>query len=308
MPASARFRELARKLCNWGRWGPEDELGTLNFLTPEVVRAAAHGVRSGRGFSLAAPLQLDGLQTGLIRGRLNPLRTMTAINEPMGRDVDSARFSDDVVVLGLQAGTHWDALAHVSFDGSLYNGFPADSVDATGARRCGIERVRALAGRGVLLDVARARGVPRLALDAVVTPADLDAALAAGRLEPRRGDIALVRTGQMQLLRAGKRAEYGAPAPGLALECAQWFHEREVAAVATDTLPFEQMPPSERAVALPLHVLHLVQMGLMQGQNFDLEELAEACAQDGRYDFFLEASPEPFACAVGSPVNPIAIR
>jgi kynurenine formamidase len=165
-----------------------------------------------------------------------------------------------------------------------------------------------LAGRGVLLDVARARGVERLGPHDVVGPADLDAALELAGIALCRGDIALVRTGQMQLLHAGQREAYGAPAPGLSMHTPAWFHAREVAAVATDTLPFEQMPSQERAVALPVHVLHLVQMGLTQGQNFDLEGLAAACAADGRYDFFLEASPEPFVRGLGAPVNPVAIR
>jgi kynurenine formamidase len=253
------------------------------------------------------PLSEASPQTGLMEGRINPLRTMVAINAPMGPDPSACRYSDDVVVMGVQAATHWDALAHVSFEGKLYNGFDAASIDASGARHCGIDRIATFATRGVLLDVARAHGMERLPPDFAIGPAALDRAAALARIEPRAGDALLVRTGQAQLYRAGQRREYSLHAPGLCMDAAAWFHARDVAAVATDTLAFELYPSSESAVALPVHVLHLVYMGLLQGQNFDLEALSAACAESGTWEFFLEASPEPLARAVGTPVNPVAI-
>jgi len=307
MPASAEFRALAERVCNWGRWGADDEIGTLNLVTDAVRLAARDCIRSGRACSLAMPLSEASPQTGLMHGRINPLRTMVAINAPMGPDPSACRYSDDVVVMGVQAATHWDALSHVSFEGRLYNGFPADQIDASGARRCGIERVATLATRGVLLDVARALGVERLAPGTAIGPAELDRAVRLARLEPRAGDALLVRTGQAALYRAGERREYSVGAPGLCMQAAAWFRERDVAAVATDTLAFELFPSDETAVALPVHVLHLVYMGMLQGQNFDLEELSRLCASSGQYAFFLEASPQPLARAVGTPVNPVAI-
>jgi kynurenine formamidase len=307
MPPSKAFRALAERVSNWGRWGDADEIGTLNLVTPAVIRAARDCIQSGRAYSLAMPLSEASPQTGLMEGRINPLRTMVAINVPMGPDPSACRYSDDVVVMGVQAATHWDALSHVSFEGKLYNGFAADEIDASGARRCGIERVPALCTRGVLLDVARARGVPRLPPSFPIGPAELDAAAALARVEPRAGDAVLVRTGQAALYRAGQRREYSVHAPGLCMEAAAWFRARDVAAVATDTLSFEIFPSAETAVALPVHVLHLVYMGMLQGQNFDLEQLSVACAQAQTYAFFLEASPQPFTRAVGTPVNPVAI-
>jgi kynurenine formamidase len=307
MPPSREFRALAERVCNWGRWGAGDEIGTLNLVTPDVTRAARDWIRSGRSLSLAMPLSEASPQTGLMEGRINPLRTMVAINVPMGPDPSACRYSDDVVVMGIQAATHWDALSHVSFEGKLYNGFSADEIDATGAKRCGIERITTLCTRGVLLDVARAQGVERLPPGSVIGPRELEAAVDLARIEPGAGDAVLIRTGQAALYRAGKRREYSLHSPGLCMEVAPWFRERDVAAVATDTLAFEQFPSTETAVALPVHVLHLVYMGLLQGQNFDLEQLAEACAAEETYAFFLEASPEPFTRAVGTPVNPVAI-
>jgi len=307
MPVSEEFRALAQRVSNWGRWGDDDELGTLNLVTPGVIRSARDCIRTGRALSLAMPLSEASPQTGLMEGRVNPLRTMVAINAPLGPDPSACRYSDDVVVMGLQAATHWDALSHVSFEGKLYNGFSADEIDARGARRCGIERIAFLCTRGVLLDVARALGVERLAPRTAIGPAELERAVQLAGVEPRPGDAVLVRTGQAALYREGRRRDYSLHSPGLVMEAAAWFHERDVAAVATDTLSFELFPSDESAVALPVHVLHLVYAGMIQGQNFDLEALAAACAESGEYAFFLDASPQPLTRAVGTPVNPVAI-
>src|SRR5207302_3336626 len=162
MPLPPEFHELAKKVNNWGRWGPEDERGTLNLITDEVVARAAAGVRSGRRFSLALPLSEQGPMMGNVPGRpSNPNRTMLSLHLAMSKDPDAIRFSDDQVSMPLQAATHWDSLAHVSYMGKIYNGFPEGSVDENGAARCGIDKVGALVSRGVLLDVARARCVSR---------------------------------------------------------------------------------------------------------------------------------------------------
>jgi len=300
------FDELRRKVRNWGRWGEDDELGTLNLITDEVVRRGAASVRTGKRFSLAVPLSEDGPQTGAIEGRVNPQRTMVAVNRPLGRA--GPDFSDDAVTMGLQAATHWDALAHVSFEGRIYNGFPASAVDETGATRCGIDHVRTLAGVGVLLDVARAHGLERLDHGHAIGREDLDESERSAGITVEPGDIVLVRTGQMRLLREGDRRRYAHPSPGLGMESALWFRERDVAAVATDNLTLEVYPPERDDCPFPLHILHLVDMGLTQGQNWDLEALAEDCAADGRFEFLLEASPEPFVRGLGSPVNPVAIK
>ncbi len=118
----------------------------------------------------------------------------------------------------------------------------------------------------------------------------------------------LVRTGQMEFLTNGDKPGYGQSSPGLTVGTAQWFRDRDVAAVATDTLPLEVIPCEDPEVFLPVHLLHLVAMGMTQGQNFVLDELALDCAADGVYTFFLDASPQPFVNAVGSPVNPVAIK
>jgi len=142
VPSSERFHEVAAQVRNWGRWGDDDEIGTLNLITPEVRRAAAASVRSGKAFSLALPLDEEqGIQVGVIPGRDNPIHRMTLVNEPMSAEEGAACTSDDRVDLSLQAAIHWDGLCHVSYDGHIYNGYPADGIDEAGAGRCGIHRI-----------------------------------------------------------------------------------------------------------------------------------------------------------------------
>jgi hypothetical protein len=307
MAMPEEFHALARAVNNWGRWGSDDELGTLNLITAPVVRRAAGLVKQGKAFSLALPLGPDGPQIGLIPGRINPLRTMLAVNRPTF-DPEGFCTSDDVVVMGLQAATHWDSLAHATWLNRMYNGHPIESLSEAGAGRCGIGNVRKLVSRGVLLDVARAKGVDMLDIPYAITGADLDEACELGKLNVTPGDIVLVRTGMMQLLKAGEKERYHG-GTGPSFWSVSWFRDHDVAAVATDNITFEYLDFDKHPeLLLPVHVLHLVEMGMTQGQNFDLEELSADCADDGVYEFLLEASPEPFVNGLGAPVNPIAVK
>ncbi|MEV7993481.1 cyclase family protein [Streptomyces sp. NPDC086077] len=307
MSLPAEFHEIAKRVNNWGRWGADDEIGTLNLITDEVVRRAAGEVRTGRRVPLALPLRQDGVQTGMIPGRVNPLHVMVQINQELFGP-GTVACSDDAVTMGLQAGTHWDALTHVSHSGRLYNGRPAGTVTAHGgAEFSGIGTVRHLVSRGVLLDVARARGTDRLDGGHAVTPEDLDAAEDLAGTRVRAGDVVLVRTGQIRACLAGDKHGYAHPSPGLSMRTPAWFHARDVAAVANDTLTFEVFPPETEDLWLPVHALHLVEMGMPQGQNWNLEELSTACGQSGRYAFLLTATPEPFTGATGAPVAPVAV-
>lgn len=308
MPLPEEFHALARDVNNWGRWGADDEIGTLNLITDQVVRDAAALITTGARFSLAIGLSDRSPQIGNIPGRVNPTRTMTTVNEPALGDPTMYSWSEDVVFMSLQAATHWDALAHVSYDGRIYNGHGAASIDASGARRNGIDKVRTLVGRGVLLDVARARGVEQLAAGDVVAPDDLDAAADLAGVTMQPGDIALIRTGWIRHYLDGDRRTYALGAPGPGMDACRWFRGNDLGAVATDTLAFEVFPWERDDIGMPVHLLDLVEIGLTQGQNFDLEQLAAACADDGRYAFFLEASPEPFVRGLGSPVNPVVIK
>jgi kynurenine formamidase len=301
-------KELAARVRNWGRWGDDDEIGTLNLLTGDVVAAAAGEIKTGRRLALGIPMDEQGPQTGAIPGRDNPAHEMIMVDTPLTGDPSNFTTSDDKVAMGLQAATHWDALAHVSYEGRLYNGVPSSVITGSGAARMGIDKVRTLVGRGVLLDIAAAKGVDRLEGGYPLTAADLDAACGHGRVDVRPGDIVLIRTGQMRWFREGDRERYGTPASGPSLQTVEWFRNHDVAAVATDNITFEVYPSEREDALLPVHLLHLVDMGMTQGQNWNLEDLADDCADDGRYSFFLDASPLPLTHAVGSPVNPVVVK
>lgn len=318
--AKARFEALIAQVTNWGRWGHADERGTVNLVDDAARRRGAASVRTGRAFSLGLPLsEQDGIIPSFFAPvRVNPTVTVTEVLTLLGQDPDGPLASEDMMSLSLQCATHWDALAHISHRGRLYNGFDAAEVTDRGARRCGIDKIGPLVSRGLLLDVARARGVDRLPGGTGVTPADLDAACRLAGAEPLPGDVVLVRTGHLAELAVDgaealprsdrQRMAYAMPSPGLTMACAAWFHEAGVAAVASDTLALEVLPGEDEAVFLPVHVLHLVYMGLTQGQNWMLDPLAADCAEDGAYTFLLDATPLPVAAGLGSPLNPVAVK
>jgi kynurenine formamidase len=312
VPAPAVFTDMAARVRNWNRWGPEDEIGTLNRIDEAARRRGAAAVVSGRAFALGLPLsEAEGIQLGFVEGRVNPTRTMVQVNNPVNADQpDWVCFSEDVLTLATQCATHWDALAHSSYGGVIYNGYPAATVSAEGAARCGIHRLGTVVSRGVLLDVARALGRDVLEPGYPIMPNDLDAALELAGVTPEPGDIVLVRTGQMVHLAPERRdlVAYTWPSPGLTIETAEWFYRHDVAAVATDTLVFEVYPSQHEDAYLPVHLLHLVEMGLTQGQNWVLDALAEDCAADGRYSFLLDATPLPLTQGLGTPLNPVALK
>lgn len=301
---------LARKVSNWGRWGADDEIGTLNFVTPEVVRRAASCVKRGTVFSLGLALDANGPMTGAA-GRVNPIHLMSMIGVGLDTRPDSVRFSDDYITMPLQCATQWDALAHAGYDGKLYNDRPASAITAFGAARNGIEKLaaRGVLSRGVLLDVARLKGVERLAPAERITPTDLAETERAQGTRVESGDVLLVRTGYLDVFRKdGDRDGYRLKSPGLGIDCVEWLHQREVAAVATDTFAVEVMPCEDPAVLFPLHMLCIRDMGLTLGEMFDLDELAADCAVDGVWEFLFSAPPLKVTGGIGSPLNPLAVK
>jgi len=318
MSFNAFFHEVATEVRNWGRWGDDDRIGTLNLITPAAIAAAAASVEHGRAIPLAIDLKNDGVQIGQIPTRINPVHVMGTIDHPDLGDPDGKamvpHFSDDMVTMGLQAGTHWDGLSHVSYDHKLYNGVPASSITARdGSQVLGVEHVGALVGRGVLLDIAGSKGLDRLADNHEVTAADLDAAAEWAGVEIQAGDIVLIRTGRLRLYLEGSANAYtmgesgDASSPGPGIDAVRWFHRNDIAAAATDTYMFEVFPPQDFDNLLAVHCLAVVDMGFTQGQNWHLEELAEVCKEYGRHSFLLNATPEPFVGATGAPVAPVAV-
>jgi kynurenine formamidase len=302
------LRDLAARVSNTGRWGPDDQRGTLNLIDTAAVLRGVAAARQGKVFSLAVPFDEDGPQTGGIPGRDNPRRRMLAVNTPYTGDPSDFCTSDDALSMGVQAATHWDALAHVSYEGRLYNGTDAGVVGERGAERLGIEHMGPVVSRGVLADVAAVHGVDHFEDGHPITGDDLDRAVARAGVTVEPGDILLVRTGQMHFLRGGDRDRFAAPSPGLSTRSIEWLADHGVAAVATDTLVFEVWPGEDPRVLLPVHMIHLVDMGLAQGQLWALDDLAADCAADGQYDFLLTATPLPLTGSVGGPLAPTAVK
>src|ERR1700742_3534375 len=174
----AAIDEAAKTLSNWGRWGKDDQIGTLNNVTPEDVINAGKLIKKGKVFSLGLSLK-EPIQSGLFGGRWNPIHPMLATGTDAAAGVQDQpgphlRYADDAINMPCQASTQWDALCHIFLDDKMYNGFDAKLVDARGAKKLGIEHTRnKMAGRGVLLDVARFRNLESLPDGYAITGAEL---------------------------------------------------------------------------------------------------------------------------------------
>jgi kynurenine formamidase len=286
-------------------------------------------VRKGITFSLSIPFDAYGPQ-GAHGIRRNPIHLMSLdggdhdLSERLGDWGGAAeeqvaevwrgpfRFNDDYIMMPLQAATQWDALAHVYYDKQLYNGFSSDSTTSFGARRDGIDKVAAaggVVGRGVLLDVARHFGVDHLEAGSTIRPDDLDAVVARQAVELDVGDVLLVRTGWwLHYLQSRDASSWGPTAPGIGWRCAEWLHDKQIAAIACDNVAVESSTKEFPGVTLPFHMLAIRDMGMMLGEMWNLENLAQDCADDHVYEFMLVAQPLLISGAVGSPINPLAIK
>ena len=310
MPLTPDLQKLAARVSNWGRWGDDDQRGTLNLISREVAQRAVASARQGRAFSLAIPFDQTGPQWDSVNmpERVNPELRTYAVNVAFTGDTRDFTTSDDAFRMGSQAATHWDSLAHVGYEGKLWNGLADNIVTPDGAQRLGMENFGPVVTRAILLDIARLHGVERFDDNYAITSDDLDHAAEQAGVHVSAGDAVLVRTGQMHFLRAGDRQRYSVPSPGLSTQTIGWMHDHDVAAVATDTLTFEVYPCEDAAVFMPVHMIQLRDMGLVQGQNWHLDDLAADCADDGQYDCLLVATPLPLTGAVGAPVAPTAIK
>ena len=313
------LRDAAEKYKNWGKWGPKDEIGTLNYTTAEDIVAAARLVRKGKVISLALNFDQHGPQGAKSKypamGRINPVHTMlrTGTDAYSGvLDHRGIRAADDMVVMPLQCGTQWDGLGHIFYENSMWNGYDCREVTSNGAQKCGIEKTKnRMVGRGVFLDVARALGKKWLDDGYPITIADLDKTAKLQGVTVKRGDFVVVRTGQMEAkLEAGSWDGYpGGDAPGFSFETLEWIKRTELAALASDTWGCEVRPnESEQGINQPWHWITIPIMGMTMGEIFYVKELAEDCAADKTYEFLFVAPAIPITGAVGSPTNPLAIK
>lgn len=300
---------------NWGRWGEDDQKGTTNFITTEVVKAAAGLIETGKTISCAIPLNAGG---PVHPSRPSVVRFFgyNGADSVVGSQLQAIapRFqgADDYIFMPLQGSTQWDGLPHIFHDDVMYNGYWMGNVESVGgAAKCGIHNQKdTLTSRGVLLDVPRHLSVERAEPRVPITPDVLDACAEAQGVEIRRGDILLIRTGHVPWFYSlqDKAEFWTAGAPGLSMSTTQWIYDKEIAAVAMDNIAVEVEPsedPSERLY--PLHVRLIRDLGLTLGEVWWLEDVAAECQEQGRWEFFLSAPPMNIPGGAGSLINPTAI-
>jgi kynurenine formamidase len=286
-----------RTLSNWGRWGPEDERGTLNLVTPEVTAAAAATVSSGRTVSCARPLNT----------RASSDNPRPATHVMLGTHADGMGSDSLAVAPHGFATTHVDALCHVFYEGRLYNGYDSATVTSDGATRLGIHHLRSgIVTRGVLLDIAAGRARGALEPGEPVYPEDLDAAESAAGLRVRAGDALLVRTGRWLWRDQHGPWDAARLLAGLHASCLPWLRERDVAILGGDGVS-DVLPSLVEGVPLPVHSVGIVAMGLHLIDNLDLEPLAAACGSEHRSHFLFVVAPLVVERGTASPVNPLAL-
>jgi len=310
IPSEAQVLEWMTSLSNWGRWGEDDQKGSLNLITPEKRKQAAALVEDGVTVSCSRPITTE-IQPDTTH---QVLRYMVDSGE--GRDTDPPerrlvrRGASEFIgmVFHGQTITHIDALSHYSWQGRLYNGKLASLITSReGAQSHSIEvAAQGIVTRGVLLDITKVRGTDWLEPTDPVMPQDLEAAERLEGVRVEEGDILLVRTGNYRMRLETGRVPNTEPSTACQVACTPWFKERGVAMLGTDTS--NDMRPSHYAtVTAPLHTVSLVTLGMWLIDNTNLEQLAEACAERGRYEFMLSLGPLVLRNVTGSPVNPIAI-
>lgn len=297
------FQALFDRCSNWGRWGPDDERGTLNLITPEHTRRAAALVREGVSVSCAWPLNtVADIENSM---------PATHLMLRAGDVVESipTRSTADYLAIAPHgtAHSHLDALCHIVWQGKIYNGRPASVVTSMGALKNAITiGAQGIVTRGVLLDIPLVKNVEWLEPGTPILPADLEAAEAAAGLRVGEGDVLLVRTGRHRRRQVHGPWDATARLAGLHYSCAPWLRERGVAVLGCDGVS-DYRPHDVEGVRLPMHTLTLVAMGMQLLDNQNLEDLAQACASRRRWEFMLVIAPLRLERGTGSPVNPIAV-
>ena len=297
---------------NWGKWGPDDEVGSLNYLTPEQVLAGVASIKSGKTFTLQ-------VQMGNPKGDpVWPGRVGAKRFNVMDRGYDvvfdgGMEYADDVMTIYNQGSSQYDALGHVWYGDRIYNGYPAETTTG-GLKKASVLPIaeRGVVGRGILIDIAKYRGKAVLDRGETFDHNDLVAAAKAQGTEIQKRDILLIHTGFIG-------AFYNTPAeefykdfiePGLTFspELVQWFADMEIPNLVTDTIANEVTTDPVSGVVLPLHSALMCNLGVTFTEIIALDDLAADCAEDGQYTFLYTAAPLKVVEGTGAPVNPIVIK
>jgi kynurenine formamidase len=296
---------------NWGRWSADDQLGTLNLITPERVLGAISLVRDGQVVSLGQVLRHGMLHH---EDRLPPMHVLTVDGGDYAAGArtrsgggaqtsNGACVADDYLAMPLATGTHLDGLAHVWGEKGLYNGHSPSAVRSRGARVCGIENVQGIVTRGLLADVAAYRGVESLPASHCIVPEEIEGSL--GGVEPRPGDALLIRTGWLDPanVRASGMEVIQRKQPGIGMAAVEWVAEQDISLVGCDNFGIEVLPPEDPATGMPVHVALLSGLGVYMMELLQLGELAAS----GRREFLLVIAPLKIRGGINSPVNPLAV-
>lgn len=311
LPTEQQVLDLFDSLSNWGRWGVDDQLGTLNFLDESKVKRGLSLVEEGVTVSCARPVIFD--QSPDATGPAVHYMVESGEGWSSGDKVTSRMSQAATDYIGMVfhgfTVTHIDSLAHFFWKGRMYNGRPAHLVSTNlGATAESVELAgRGIVTRGVLVDVPRIRGIDWMERGEGVLPSDIKKAEDQCGFRIEEGDVLLVRTGQLHRRNVEGPVDFrieGSAACHAA--CLPIFHERGISVLGTDT-GNDVMPPPYPNVIQPIHQIGIVSMGLWILDNADLEDLAQVCASRGRWEFMISLAPLKLTNTTGSPVNPIAI-
>ncbi len=304
---------------NWGKWGPDDEVGSLNYLTPDVVVKAATEIKSGKVFTLQVKManpEGDPVWPG--RQGATRINVMDAGHYHAGKGpvfAGGAEYADDFMTMFLQGSTQYDALGHVWYDNKIWNGYDSKTTIG-GLAKASVLAIaqKGVVGRGILLDMARFRGKESLAPGETFTHEDLQACAKKQGCEIKKNDIIIIRTGWIaEYYKQGAVKFYelfagGEPGLTYSPELVNWFYTMEIPNLVTDTIANEVTTDPVSGVVLPLHNALMRNLGITLTEIAWLDDLAADCAEDGQYTFLYTAAPLKVVAGTGAPVNPIVIK
>ena len=300
----ADIERLMEELSNWGRWGPDDQLGAANLITPAKRVEAISTVTEGITVSLEHRLLTEEAPDVPLPFQRRMLGVPDSTDEPAFFGGVSDHYS---ISYHGYSHSHIDSLCHILYKGRMYNGVAQDTITEAGCANNSIANLQGgIVTRGVLFDIARLKGVDYLEPGTPIYQEDLEAWEEMAGVVVRPGDAVFVRTG-----RWARRAELGSwavsqQAAGLHASAMPWIKARDVSFLGSDVAS-DVVPSQIEGVRLPVHQLTIVAMGVDLFDNQDLEALAETAARLNRWEFMLVAAPLAVEGGTGSPLNALAI-